>query len=128
MLARYHMRRGRSPEVGGIRQDTRKHTRHCLRPTVEMVNAYLTDVSGATWKEFEKRYFALLSVRFAEDSRPFDKLAEIAEHDDVYIGCSCPTAKNPNVLHCHTTLALRFMKRHYPNLKVMLPSESRAPG
>lgn len=128
MLARYHMRRGRSPEVGGIRQDTRKHTRHCLRPTVEMVTEYLTNVSDAAWREFEEQYLAALSVRFAEDRRPFDKLAELAEHNDVYIGCSCPTAKNPSVLHCHTTLALRFMKKHYPNLKVILPSNSAAPN
>lgn len=126
MLARYHMRRGRSPEVGGIRQDTRKHTRHCLRPTVEMVTHYLADVSTAAWHEFEKKYFELLSTRFTEDRRPFDKLAELAEHNNVFIGCSCPTAKNPNVMHCHTTLALRFMKQHYPSLRVLLPSTSEA--
>lgn len=128
MLARYHMRRGRTPEVEGIRQDTRKHTRHCLRPTAEMVTEYLANVSPATWQEFEQKYFALLHARFTEDRRPFDKLAELAKHDDVFIGCSCPTAKNPNVAYCHTTLALRFMKKKYPDLTVFLPSESAAPS
>ena len=30
-------------------------------------------------------------------------------------------AKNPVPGHCHTYLALGFMKKHYPRLKVMIP-------
>jgi hypothetical protein len=88
-----------------------------------MVTEYLADVSTTAWQEFRRNYLALLSMRFTQDRRPFDKLAELAGHNDVYIGCSCPTAKNPSVKHCHTTLALRFMKKQYPELKVLLPDE-----
>jgi hypothetical protein len=128
MLARYHMRRGRSPEVEGIRQDTRKHTRHCLRPTAEMVTDYLAEVSTAAWREFQQQYLALLRMRFSQDRRPFDKLAELAGRNDVYIGCSCPTARNPHVMHCHTALALRFMRKQYPELIVLMPSKSVTPN
>ena len=41
--------------------------------------------------------------------------------DAAYIGCNCPTAKNPDLKHCHTLLALRVMKKHYPKLEVVLP-------
>ena len=41
MLGRYTMHRGKRPDVIGIRQDTRKHTRHCLRPNPEMVTRLL---------------------------------------------------------------------------------------
>ena len=51
MLARYKIYRGKRP-VGvhppdGIRQDTRKHTRHCLRPCAEIVSEYLANPSSA---------------------------------------------------------------------------------
>jgi hypothetical protein len=128
MLARYHMRRGKPPGVGGIRQDTRKHTRHCLRPSVEMVCKYLEDPSSYSWQSFERDYFKLLECRFADDRRPFDALAALAQENDVYIGCSCPTAKNPNVYHCHTVLALRFMQQRYPRVRVAFPAECEAPG
>ncbi|MEM9353346.1 MAG: hypothetical protein AAGA92_10065 [Planctomycetota bacterium] len=48
-------------------------------------------------------------------------MARLAESQDVYLGCSCPTAKNPDADHCHTVLALRFFEQHYPRLKVRLP-------
>lgn len=124
MLARYQMRRGHAPTVQGIRQDTRKHTRHCLRPGEQMVREYLAFVSAEAWGRFEQAYLKLLDERFAENRQSFEALAELARQSDVYLGCSCPTAKNPNVMHCHTTLALRFMQAHYSDLSVVLPQES----
>jgi hypothetical protein len=52
---------------------------------------------------------------------PFDALAEQATGEDVYLGCSCPSRANPDVQRCHTVRALRFMKKKYPKLPVMLP-------
>ena len=125
MLARYTMYRGKHPASDplpdGIRQDTRKHTRHCLRPAAEMVLRYLADPGSYPWREFERDYLRLLSDRFNADRRPFDALAKLAAEDDVFIGCSCPTKKNPEVSHCHTVLALRFMHEHYPELSIMFP-------
>jgi hypothetical protein len=44
MLARYTIYRGKRPSVepfpNGIRKDTRKHTKHCLRPSERMVNEW----------------------------------------------------------------------------------------
>ena len=123
MLARYTMERGK-PVSGlprGVRQDTRRHTRHCLRPTAEMVERYLSNPTPKAWAEFERGYLKLIEGRFRESRDPFDELARAARETDVYLGCSCPTKKNPDVRRCHTTLALRFMKRKYPKLKVVLP-------
>jgi hypothetical protein len=39
----------------------------------------------------------------------------------VYLGCSCPSRANPDVQRCHTVLALQFMKKKYPKLRVVLP-------
>jgi uncharacterized protein YeaO (DUF488 family) len=105
----------------GIRQDTRKHTRHVLRPTAEMVERYLAAPSDAAWKHFAKEYRALLAARFATNRAAFDELAELARTEDVYLGCSCPTAQNPDVRHCHTWLALEFFHSHYPDLDVRMP-------
>ncbi|MAE67388.1 MAG: hypothetical protein CMJ18_24270 [Phycisphaeraceae bacterium] len=125
MLARYRIHRGKRPESDplpeGVRQDTRKHTKHCLRPTEQLVETYLDDATDAGWKAFEKAYREILRERYAEDPGPFEKLAAIAEAEDVYIGCSCPTNRNPDVNHCHTVVALRFMKERYPKLKVAFP-------
>ncbi|MGZ3423599.1 MAG: DUF488 family protein, N3 subclade [Polyangiales bacterium] len=124
MLARYTMVRGApaSELPAGIRQDTRKHTRHVLRPSPEMVEAVLEHASEAkAWRAFATEYRALLAERFAEDRAPFDALAELARNEDVYLGCNCPTAKNPDVKRCHTALALAFMKKHYRDLDVRLP-------
>lgn len=125
MLARYSMVRGvpTSALPKGIRQDTRKHTRHVLRPTEEMVREYLAEPTAAAWKRFSKRYEALLDERFAADRAPFDALAELARKNDVYLGCSCPTKANPDVRHCHTYLALAYMKRRYRDLDVRMPDE-----
>lgn len=125
MLARYTMHRGKRPADDplpeGVRIDTRRHTRHCLRPARELVDAYLEQPSETTWKRFAAAYLALLAERFAADRSPFDALAEQARAQDVYIGCSCPTRDNPDVNHCHTVLALRFMARRFTKLKVVMP-------
>jgi uncharacterized protein YeaO (DUF488 family) len=125
MLARYKIYRGKPPAGAqrpeGIRQDSRKHTRHCLRPSKEIVSEYLTNPSGEAWNKFESSYLRSLEERWGADSTPFDDLADLATNENVYIGCSCPTARNPNVQHCHTVLALKFMKERYPALEVELP-------
>lgn len=121
MLGRYTMHRGKSPDVDGIRQDTRKHTRHCLRQTAEMVTRLLTGDPQYSWERFCKDYLAVITQRFQEDRQPFDALADLARREDVFLGCSCPTKKNPDVYHCHTVLALKFMKHTYPDLSVVMP-------
>lgn len=125
MLARYKIYRGKRPDdaptVEGIRQDTRKHTQHCLRPIASDVFDYLRAPSPQAWTKFASRYLQILQNRFDADPTPFDSLAELAMHRAGYIGCSCPTAKNPDVNHCHTILALRFMSERYPDLEVELP-------
>lgn len=126
MLARYTIYRGKRPPgeelPRGVRQDTRKHTKHCLRPATAMVEKFLEDPAAASWEEFRAEYLALLAKRWADDSTPFDALAERARHDDVFLGCSCPTRKNPDVRQCHTTAALQFMKQRYPDLDVVMPT------
>jgi hypothetical protein len=124
MLARYSIVRGApaSSLPKGIRQDTRKHTHHVLRPTEELVESVLgADASDAAWRAFPKRYREILDARFAEDREPFDRLAELARTDDVHLGCNCPTAKQPDVQRCHTAHALAWMKKRYPDLDVRMP-------
>lgn len=125
MLARYRMTRGARPAddplPDGIRQDTRKHTKHCLRPSAELVQRALGDGSPAGWRAFARDYRALLDQRAADDPAPFDALAQQARDADVYLGCSCPTQKNPDVANCHTAHALRFMAERYPDLQVEHP-------
>lgn len=125
MLARYQIVRGArpadSPLPEGVRQDTRKHTRHVLRPSAELVAAFLRDPSSAGFERFRAGYLELLSRRFDEERERFDAIAEQAREGDVFLGCNCPTAKQPDVARCHTTLALRFFAEHYPRLRVRLP-------
>ena len=125
MLARYKMYRGPRPSSdplpNGIRQDSRRRTKHPLRPTELMVKEYLAVPSEAAWHKFRKAYLNLLTKRFREDSSPFDKLANLAMTKDVFIGCSCPTKTNPRVDRCHTFLALEFMKSKYADLQVEFP-------
>lgn len=124
MLARYSMVRGTpaSELPEGIRQDTRRHTHHVLHPEPALVDAFLEDTADeAKWRAFRTGYRALLEKRFAADREPFDALAELARESDVYLGCSCPTKKNPDVRRCHTSLALAFMKERYPDLDVRMP-------
>ncbi len=126
MLARYRMQRFRrkdsDPLPAGIRQDTRWRTRHPLRPTREMVETYLSAPSESAWARLKRAYLAELEKRFREDRTPFDKLAELATNNDVFLGCNCPTVKNPDVRRCHTLLALQFMKRKYRKLRVEFPA------
>jgi len=124
MLTRYCIVRGAKASTlpGGVRQDTRKHTRHVLRPTAEMVVAVLGRAGEpAAWRQFDLAYRALLEARFAADRTAFDQLAALARREDVLLGCNCPTAKNPDVRRCHTWHALAFMKQRYPDLDVRFP-------
>jgi len=79
---------------------------------------YLADPSASHWEKFKKAYLACLQDRFQADRSLFDDLAKQALETDVHLGCSCPTRKNPDVNHCHTMLALKFMKQTYPDLNV----------
>lgn len=123
MLSRYQMRRGaKASELpDGIRQDTRKHTRHILRPHKEDVAAFLG--GELPWESFAERYRALVASRMADDRAPFDALAELATMRDVYLGCSCPTRAQPHVHRCHTWIALTVMQSVYPDLEVRFPEE-----
>lgn len=86
------------------------------------MEGYFAGDADEAWSQFASAYLGLLESRFDADRRPFDELAERAMEGDVFLGCSCPTKKNPNVEHCHTSLALKFMRRKYPRLKVQMPT------
>ena len=122
MLGRYKIYRGKRPEghswPDGVRQDARKHTRHCLRPGTEMVEEYLRDPSDSGWHKFAEDYGELVESRFAEDRKPFDELAQLGLNDNVFLGCSCPTKKNPDSQRCHTALALDFMLDKYRDMEI----------
>lgn len=127
MLSRYKFFRGKRPPddplPDGVRVDTRWRTRHPLRPTEDMAREFLESTKDrAAWATFKKAYLDLLDARFKEDRTPFDELAEKARTGDVFLGCNCPTNLNPRVEHCHTYLALQFMKRKYRSLDVQLPA------
>jgi hypothetical protein len=130
MLARYQIRRGQRLATlprqlrSGVRLDTRMHTRHCLRPTRELVETLFLALDAGragAWSEFAGAYRELLARRFRADRAPFDALAQLARERDVFLGCSCPTARVPDVQRCHTVLALRFLRARYPRLDVRLP-------
>jgi hypothetical protein len=125
MLARYRIVRGKrapgDPLPSGARIDTRKHTRHFLRPDAASVKALHDAPSAASFRRFAREYRALLARRFAADRAPFDALAERALKEDVFLGCSCPSSWNPDVRRCHTAHALAFMKQKYPRLRVEQP-------
>jgi hypothetical protein len=129
MLARYQIVRGKRPQSSplpnGRRIDTRKHTRHFLRPEAASVEALIENPDARSFARFAKEYRATLTARFAADRRLFDALAELAAREDVYIGCNCPTSFNPDVGRCHTTLALEFMTQRYPKLEVQMPVARR---
>lgn len=103
----------------GVRQDTRKHTRHALRPTPELVQAALS--GEMPWDDFATRYRALVRERLRTERAAFDALAEQARENDVWLGCSCPTKTNPDLRRCHTWLALELMQEAYPYLEVRFP-------
>ena len=117
------MRRGAPSEAlpEGVRQDTRKHTRHVLRPEADAVAEYLAAPSEDAWRRFAARYAETVEARFERDRRPFDELAALATRTTVHLGCSCPTRRVPDVRRCHTWLALEFMRARYPELEVRFP-------
>ena len=125
MLGRYRIVRGKRPPgeplPDGVRQDTRKHTKHPLRPEPDAVARALDDPSAAAWKRFGKEYRALLAARWKADRCSFDELARLAREGDLWIGCNCPTTRNPDVRRCHTFLALEFLAERYPDLEVAWP-------
>jgi uncharacterized protein YeaO (DUF488 family) len=125
MLARYRIVRGQrasdDPLPDGIRQDTRKHTRHVLRPTAELVEGLLADPSPQSYARFARAYQKLLVERFAAERARFDELAELARREHVYLGCNCPTTRQPDVRRCHTVLALAFLRDRYSDLDVRIP-------
>jgi hypothetical protein len=125
MITRYQIIRGARPPANplpeGVRQDTRKHTQHVLRPEAAMVEALLADPSEQGFRRFRSAYLELLARRFRSERGRFDELAALARAGDVYLGCNCPTAKQPEVRRCHTSLALAFLRQHYPDLEVRLP-------
>ena len=126
MLARYHIVRGKrdpsDPLPAGHRMDTRMHTKHVLRPDADEVAKFLAEGDSAAFKHFRTAYLGALEQRFEAERERFDEIAELAKEEDVYLGCNCPTAKQPNVQHCHTALALGFMKKKYPKLRVVMPA------
>ncbi len=129
MLSRYTIYRGARPPSDplpdGIRQDIRwRSTRHPLHPPEQIVKQYLEAPGAKAWQALRRAYLAELTRRFREDRTPFDELAALAKDSDVFLGCNCPTKKNPRVDHCHTWLALEFMKKKYPKLKVVFPPRS----
>ena len=125
MLGRYRIVRGarsaEDPLPAGQRQDTRKHTRHILRPSAELVQRFLQQPSESGFAAFRAGYLRLLEERFRQDRTPFDALCGLALENDVFLGCNCPTAKQPDVRHCHTYLALGFLAERYPELKLRWP-------
>lgn len=123
MLTRYQIRRGaRADDLpAGVRQDTRKHTKHPLRPAAEDVEAYLGGRS--TWREFATRYRERIDRRMKEDPEPFERLAALAARTTVHLGCSCPTKRIPDVRRCHTWLALELMADRFPGLEVRFPTD-----
>lgn len=127
VLSRYQMKRGvpaaQLPE--GVRQDTRKHTRHVLRPREQSVVAYLG--GEMSFEDFAADYRATVAARLEADPAPFDALARLATDQDVYLGCSCPSRANPDVRRCHTWLALELMRERYPSLEVRFPPMGGAP-
>ena len=126
MLARYRIIRGKRPPddplPAGQRIDIRKHVRHPLSPEPEMVERLLADPADVDRAaRFARDYDALLESRFAADPAPFEAIADRARDGDVYLGCSCPTRRQPDVNRCHTVRALRFFAERFPDLDVRFP-------
>ena len=125
MISRYKIYRGKRPAQDplpdGIRQDTRKHTSHVLAPETKMVFRALADSTAAGWARFEKAYVELLESRYKSNRDAFAELVKLSESNDVYIGCNCPTQAQPDVMRCHTVVALRFLRKKFRGLDVRLP-------
>jgi hypothetical protein len=123
VLTRYQIVRGKPPSTlpQGKRFDIRKHVKHVLSPEPQAVEAFLALGTHEAYEAFARGYTALLTTRLRASRQAFDALAELSQQEDVYLGCNCPTAKNPDVMRCHTVLALRFMHAHYPALDIRYP-------
>jgi len=125
MIGRYRIVRGARPANEPLpecqRQDTRKHTRHILRPSAELVARFLQQPSEEGFAAFRAGYLRLLEERFLRNRTPFDALYDVARRVDVCLGCNCPTGRQPDVRRCHTYLALGFLAERYPELKVSWP-------
>lgn len=92
-----------------------------LRPTAEIVTPLLSAPDDRSFQRFRAAYLALLEQRFDADRGAFDALADLARREDVFIGCNCPTGKQPDVRRCHTFLALGFLAERYPDVKITWP-------
>ena len=98
-----------------------------LRPLgVVVTKPFEVGHTAADWGAFATAYGKLLDARFTSDRASFDALAALAAKETVLLGCSCPSAANPDVARCHTTLALAFMKKKYPRLDVQMPEGTEA--
>lgn len=121
MLSRFQIKRGVNyPRVpGALFKDTRKHVKaHVLAPTKDMVTRYLSQPTLDTWQWFQREYLLELQKRADERPEEFEELRRLAQTGDYYLGCSCPTPRNPLPCRCHTIVALEFMKERYPDLNV----------
>ncbi|WP_199188797.1 MULTISPECIES: hypothetical protein [Pirellulaceae] len=87
------------------------------------MESYLAAPTETAFSAFQASYLELLSTRWNDDRSDFDQLANLAREQDVFLGCSCPTQKNPDVRHCHTWMALQFMAQHFPDLEVIFPEK-----
>jgi len=101
------------PLPNGIIHRATKNTNHCLAPTDEIVQKYLMNPTQENWSIYETKYFDLLELRFKNRRKEFDELAKLATENDVYIGCFCPTKKNPDVYRCHTVLAIMDWLKYF---------------
>lgn len=130
MLSRYKIYRGKLPAgvklPDGARQDIRHFRQHALRPEKEVVETFLAAPSDAAWRKLRTAYLKALERRFREERAAFDALAQLAREQNVYLGCNCPTEKNPRLDRCHTWLALQFMQAKYPDLRVVFPEVTAA--
>jgi hypothetical protein len=88
----------------------------CAAPRFELVKAPLELVD----RPRQRRYpMTVLTRDQIVRGKPVSDLP-LGKRVD-HLGCSCPTAKNPDVMRCHTVLALRFMRAHYPALDIRYP-------
>jgi hypothetical protein len=120
MLGRFQLKRGVAyPKAKGAQfKDTRKHTSHVLAPPTPLVKAYFQSPTLEAWQKFQTGYLQALRERFRKTPERFEELRELATSGDYYLGCNCPTTKNPFPCRCHTIVAIEFLKELYPDLEV----------
>ena len=95
---------------------------HFLRPWWLLLIAAAVAISWLWRRRFAADYRRLLAARRRERPEAFDALARAAREGDLWLGCNCPTARNPDVRRCHTFLALAFLSTAYPDLEVAWPA------